>query len=179
MDERWRRSSCLNWGERQCVMKTIAMISCCVMSLRSHSSAMSRILFEYATIPSLCSCGSLNSSILLASRGCLSAIQSAMMSMHDFTSSSLGFSVKTGVFSLIRLYRCCSSSRSTQPEMVACLPGMLVTPQVVLLILSSPTAEFGRRGVGRQLPWLEIMTNAHLGSARCNRSRLRRGGPDS
>ena len=53
----WRRSSCLNWGERQCVMKTIAMISCCVMSLRSHSSAMSKILFEYATIPSPCSCG--------------------------------------------------------------------------------------------------------------------------
>ena len=78
----WRRNSCRNWGERQWVMNTIAMISCCVMSFTSHSSAMSRIRFEYATMPSPCSWGSLNSSIRLASKGCLSAIHSAMMSMH-------------------------------------------------------------------------------------------------
>ena len=123
----WRRSSCLNWGERQCVMNTMAMISCCVMLFRSHSSAMSRILLEYATIPSTCSCGSLKSSILHASRGCLSAIQSAMMSIHEVTSSLFGSGVNTGVLSLMRLYMCCSSSWSTQPEMVACCPGMLVT----------------------------------------------------
>ena len=123
-----RRSSCLNWGERQCVINTMAIISCWVMSLRSHSSAISKILLEYATIPSPCSYGSLKSSILLASRGCCSAIQSAIMSIHEVTSSSLGSCVNTGVLSLMRLYRCCSSSRSTQPEMVACCPGMLVTP---------------------------------------------------
>ena len=44
------RSSLRNCRERQWVKKTMAMISCWVMSVRSHSSAMSRILFDYWTI---------------------------------------------------------------------------------------------------------------------------------
>ena len=61
----WRRNSCLNCGERPWVINTIAIISCWVMSFRSHSSAMSSILLEYATIPSPCSCGSLRAPFFL------------------------------------------------------------------------------------------------------------------
>ena len=99
----WRRSSFRNCGERHPQMKIIAMISCCVMSLRSHSSARSRMQLEYWTMDSPRSCGSLKSSMRLESSGCRSDIQSGMMSMQDWTSSSLGSGVNTGVLSLIRL----------------------------------------------------------------------------
>ena len=122
----WCCNSFLNCGERQPQMKIIAMISCWVISLRSHSSARSKNLLKYCTIDSSRSWGSLNSSILLESKGCLSVIQLA--SMHDMMSSSFGSGVKMGVLSLMLLYRCCSSSRSTHPDRVACCPGMLVTP---------------------------------------------------
>ena len=99
----WRRSSLRNCGERHPQMKIIAMISCCVMSFRSHLSARSRMRFEYWTIDSPRSCGSLKSSMQRESSRCRSEIQSAMISMHDWTLSSLGSGVNTGVLSLMRL----------------------------------------------------------------------------
>ena len=48
----WRRSFFQNCGDRQPKMKIMAMISCCVMSFGSHSSARSRILLKYCTMDS-------------------------------------------------------------------------------------------------------------------------------